>query len=123
MGIKANIEIDSVEELRALTKADVIEVEKIVYKDRVKKIEVPTIVYKEADPKLIAKEVDKLLGEKLKQNKPKEVCLCCGSSDITQIPGSIWEYPDPSGVASYPLNETRCNTCSYSWWVNTKLIK
>ena len=123
MSIKATIEVSSVEELRALTEAKVIEVPKTIYKERIKKIEIPKIVYKEFNPKDIAAKVNEELAKVLKENHHQEKCLCCGSSDIQEVAGIQWDYPDPSGVASYPLKQKQCNTCTYSWYVNTSLNK
>lgn len=97
MSIKANIEVTTVEELRALTEAKVIEVPKIVYKEKIKTIEVPKIVTKE-----VVKEVPIV---------KKNTCNICGTdNNNTQQELMPYSFTGTNGK-EYNIKNVTCINC------------
>lgn len=107
MAFKASIEVDTVDEFKKLNETKVIEVPKIVYKDRVKKVKEPVekIVEKE-----VVKEVFHPVG-----------CQICGCEEITIHHDSSYPVFGNDGVERQYKTAT-CTKCGWATSIGSDLL-
>lgn len=95
MAFKASIEVDTVDEFKKLNETKVIEVPKIVYKDKVKRIEVP-----------IEKTVEKIV-----EVKTLTCCPICGHDEMDDLDGP-YEFTGIDGIQRQYHNYC-CSKCGW----------